>query len=507
MRIRTFIPRSFITALALYIVVSVGLSLQVLTVPGFISTDDYYHARIADEILQQRALAVNFPWLPQTILSPERFVDHHLLFHMYVSPWMHWGGLVGAKLAAVSLAAAVIVAAWGLLRHLKVPAAWLWALAVLAVSSPFVYRMLMVRAQGMALLVLILALIAVLSGRYRWLIPIAFAFTWLYNGFILMIGVAAAYTAATWLSSRQFTLKPLFYVVLGIGLGLVINPYFPHNVTFIAEHLGAKVDLESSIRVGNEWYPYTTAGLLENSGGSLIALAIGLILPGITGRKRDTAENTLLFMALLTLYMTLESRRFIEYFPAFAALFGAVSIARSTRGLIELLPTQLVPLAIPRVMIPVAFIALVISAGISLRGTQAMIDRAPDADYLSGAATWLEQNTPANTMVFQTDWDDFTRLFFHNTHNHYLVGLDPTYLQRADAELWDRWTAITQGRVSDPSIEIQRVFGATYVVSDTRHNTFEKKADEDPNMRLVYRDEYNLIWEIILEPIVTVDAS
>jgi hypothetical protein len=39
---------------------------------------------------------------------------------------------------------------------------------------------------------------------------------------------------------------------------------------------------------------------------------------------------------------------------------------------------------------------------------------------------WLKANT-LRSGVFQTDWDDFSQLFFHNTHNTYTLGLDPTY--------------------------------------------------------------------------------
>jgi hypothetical protein len=499
--------RTLLIGLALFIGFSGVFALLVFQVDGFISTDDYYHARIAAEIIQQRRLAVDFQWLPQTILSPEQFVDHHLLFHLYVAPWSYWGSMNGAKLAAVSLASAVVTAVWFLLRQMRVSTAALWTLTLVAVSSPFVYRLLMVRAQGMALLVLLIALLVLFSGRHRWLIVIAFAFTWLYNGFVLMLGVAAAYTIAVWLSDHRLDLRPLLYAALGIGLGLVINPYFPRNIVFIIEHLGAKVDLENSVRVGNEWYPYTTAGLLENSGGALIALAIGLILPGITGRRRDRHENTLLLVALLTLYMTLESRRFIEYFPAFAALFGVVALARSAHELAPFLPTQFKSLAVPRFILPVVALLLIVGTVFNLRGTTNMIANAPDVAYLAGAAAWLEDNTAAGTMVFQTDWDDFTRLFFHNTHNNYLIGLDPTYLQIANTDLWNQWTAITQGKVSDPSEIIRTAFAANYVVSDTHHGAFEQKAEADPNMRLVYRDRYNLIWEIIPHPLTMMGAT
>ena len=96
----------------------------------------------------------------------------------------------------------------------------------------------------------------------------------------------------------------------------------------------------------------------------------------------------------------------------------------------------------------------------------------------------------------QTDWDDFPYLFFHNTHNIYLVGLDPTYLERADPELWDLWVAVTQGEIHQPSAAIRSAFGATYVVSDAQHKAFTDKARDDPGMHLVYQDEYSYVWQI-----------
>ena len=105
-------------------------------------------------------------------------------------------------------------------------------------------------------------------------------------------------------------------------------------------------------------------------------------------------------------------------------------------------------------------------------------------------------HTPTGAPVFQTDWDDFTRLFYYNTHNTYLVGLDPTYLERADPQLWTDWVAITQGNWPVPSAAIQTEFGAAYVVSDTQHAAFAAQAETDPGLQLVYRDDHSLIWEV-----------
>jgi hypothetical protein len=116
------------------------------------------------------------------------------------------------------------------------------------------------------------------------------------------------------------------------------------------------------------------------------------------------------------------------------------------------------------------------------------------------ASAWLQKNTPAGSRVFQTDWDDFTRLYFYNTHNTYLVGLDPTYLQLYDAELYDLWVDISQGRVETPARTIADTFRADFVITDLKHKSFLREAKADPQLDEVYRDEYAAIFQVLDRP-------
>lgn len=463
---------------------------------GFIGTDDYYHTRIAAQIIEQNSLRLDFSWLPMTILSTDQFVDHHLLYHIYLAPFMAVGGITGAKLAQSIIFGAIAVACWSLLRTLNVRYAWLWTIGIIALSTPFLYRMLMIRTQGAAVLLLLITLQVLFQRRYLWLILLAFAFTWLYNGFVLLPAIVGLYAVASWITDRHILWRPIAFAVAGIALGLVINPYFPQNIAFILDHLGEKVDIGSSVRVGNEWYPYTTGELMENSLGALIAMAAGVLAGSFRKLGRDQIETTLLFVALLTLYMVFRSRRFIEYYPIFALLFCAAAWGRTDVPWGNFLPNWM--LRFPQAISYPIIIALpILALSIATVGqVHADIQNAKDFDYMRGASAWLMENTEPGEMIFQTDWDDFTRLFFHNTHNTYLVGLDPTYLQVANPILWNQWVAITQGLVDRPSVLIRDMFGARYVISDNRHEAFSQDAESDPAMQVVYQDEYSLIWLI-----------
>jgi hypothetical protein len=126
------------------------------------------------------------------------------------------------------------------------------------------------------------------------------------------------------------------------------------------------------------------------------------------------------------------------------------------------------------------------------------IDKSKPYRLYAGASAWLEQNTPAGALVFQTDWDDFPRLFFYNTHNTYLAGLDPTYMQLYDAKLYDLWVNITRGNVKQPSQVILDSFGARYVHTDLKHSNFIDVASDDPGLKEVYRDDDAVIFEVVL---------
>jgi hypothetical protein len=78
------------------------------------------------------------------------------------------------------------------------------------------------------------------------------------------------------------------------------------------------------------------------------------------------------------------------------------------------------------------------------------------------------------------------------------VGLDPTYLQLYDPELYDEWVQITQGKVELPAQMILDTFGARYVHTDLQHGNFLRVAKEDPGLQEVYRDSQAVLFEVIL---------
>ena len=253
---------------------------------GLAGNDGYYHVKMG-YLISQQGLTPDFSWLPLTLLNPDAYYNHHLLWHVYLSlfasvdPAVDGGAALtqSAKIASIIMPSLAFMVFWWILRDRNVPWASLWAIGLFAVSEAFLYRMSMPRAQSASLLVLALGVLWLLQGRYKLLIPLGFAYVWFYNAFPLLLVVAGVYVVATLMTERRFAWQALVYPLVGIALGVIINPYFPENVSFILNHVVPKLG-DSATRVGNEWYPYRTWTVIENSGFALGIFILGALALG-----------------------------------------------------------------------------------------------------------------------------------------------------------------------------------------------------------------------------------
>lgn len=486
---QTFIP------LVLFVLFFTGMAVIQFSTPDLPDNDGFYHIKFA-WLMRTEGLKPDFPYLPMSILNGEDFYDHHFLYHVALIPFTFGDLRLGAKWAAVTFSALAFTAVWYLFRRQKIPYAWLWALALLGISEAFLYRMSISRAQSLSLGVMALGLAWIFEGRYKHLAVLSFLYVWMYNAFPLMILLAGCYTVAVALLENRLELRPLTYAGIGILAGLIVNPYFPNNLIFTYHHFIAKLELAESIKVGNEWYPYDTGQLMENSLPALVAFTVGVLALGLTGRRMNTRIATTLFAVLLFGAMLFQARRFIEYFPPFALIFAAFSWG----AMFEFDNSMLTRLTAgkQKPLLPV-LLGLAIIAGIfkSVPAVQRQLADSKPYDLYEGSSAWLAQNSNEGEIIFQTDWDDFPRLFFYNSRNTYLAGLDPTYFQIYSPDLYREWVKITRGEVENPSRFIRSDFGARFVHTDLNHGGFIEQAENDPGLREVYRDDQSVLYEVI----------
>jgi hypothetical protein len=191
----------------------------------------------------------------------------------------------------------------------------------------------MAKAPPFAIIFLILGTYLLFEKKFWPLLPLAFIFTLTYDMFVLLLIAVLAWTIVVGWSEERFEWRPLVFVVGGIALGLIINPYFPHNLYLFYEHARMKITVgDFGTKVGQEWYPYDTAEFVVNCYVALAAMLVGYIAFDFSDRKR--AQRPLYFLIFATglLLMNARWKRFAEYFPPFAILFAAFSLESFWQG-------------------------------------------------------------------------------------------------------------------------------------------------------------------------------
>jgi len=104
---------------------------------------------------------------------------------------------------------------------------------------------------------------------------------------------------------------------------------------------------------------------------------------------------------------------------------------------------------------------------------------------LYGAAEWLKEHSRRGEIVYNVNWDMFPELFFWNTQNRYVSGLDPIFLFAYDQGWCWKAHHLQTGEATsqtwpsprshaspgeDTYAVVKRDFGASYLVLEPRRN-------------------------------------
>jgi hypothetical protein len=479
--------------------------------------DGYYHVkwtRVLWEGIKTKTFPPAFPWLPLTTLNSKDYVDHHLLFHIFQIPFAAVSDpRLGAKIGSAIFGGLAVLACYWLLLRYRVRYALVWLIGLLACSAPFLFRMNMAKAPPLAILYLVIAIHLFFKRKYWPLLVLALVFTWTYDLFVLLIMAAIFWVVTIAITEKRFEWRPLVFVLLGCAAGLVINPYFPHNLQLLIEHLQIKLTASDfDTKVGSEWYPYDSWEFLGNSAVACIAMVVGYIAFEPTERRRGHYPIFFLLFSTALMIMTARWKRIAEYWPPFAVLFAGFALQPWLEGfrpyLTRLPPDVLEELKpfldregmvtpekntnfrdlVQTILVVTVALGLSVFLFFNLRATSKEIGQSESHDYYRAGAAWLRTNVPPGQVIFNTDWDDFPRLFYYDSSHYYVSGLDPNYLYDKDPDLSRLYEHITLGREEDPGPLIRDRFGARYVFSDNEHHDFFEHARLSGWFDIVYED-------------------
>lgn len=499
---------------------------------GFVDGDSFYHIKMTE--LLAHGIVRDFPWLPFTTFATN-YIDHHFLYHVTLLPLITLlGPAVGMKLASALLTAGAITMFYVVVRGLGFRAPGFFTF-VLALSSDFFFRETLAKAPAFSLIFLLLGVLLIAKQKPVSLAILAFAYVWAYDGWPLLPAITVI-----WILSRslllpaltnvRYSLHVVFHEVIkptyrnlflgvsaGTIFGILINPYFPKNLSFYITHIIqiGLVNYQSQIAVGNEWHPVMFSTLIAAQPLLFILVPVSLVAICFAARRlsaarlRDDRIELLLsafaltIIAGLLLVETLRSKRNVDYSLPFLALAVAAFSTIGSAGFSELFKTvhQYISgwrrlLLIP---ISVAMLALVTSQVYFIMHARESISDGYNLEHYAAPDEWLKKNTPPQSIIFHTNWDTFPLLFYGNDQNRYIIGMDSTFFYAQDPVRYDLWYKIVYGEyVGDAINIIEHTFNSSYVFLDKGrdHDSFEKQLRLSPLAHVVYGDEVALIFKL-----------
>lgn len=519
LRLKNWLPHSPWVGVLLIFTVS-AFFFALTTAPAtFVDPDAFYHMTISEIMLKERMIITDFQWLQFTTLK-DAYVDHHLLYHVLLIPFIAaFGATAGMKIATVLLGAAVITFVYALLRHWGVRHAWIWSV-ILLFSYNFVFRLSLAKGNSFSMLIMLAGFYCLVEKKPRLLAGLSFFYVWSYGGFLqlqlmaLILAVFSFFGYITahnrlprWQALKNIARLPA-YSCMGAFAGLIIHPSFPKNIAFLWEQVVqiAIVNYQGTINVGAEWYPLAPEDLFMRSILTTLLVLVALSISVRHYRKLTPASKLSGVMAILFLLLTLKSRRAIEYAIPWTILWTALSVHQShiwNRWSKRIAQRWKASSSDTFSRVITASVGVYALVGLSVLGASAGVqlysayERGIPFDRYAAIGEWLEQNAEPNTIVFHDDWDVFPLLFHQAPSMRYIVGLDPTFMYRFNPELYTQWADVTTGKQQENLHSIiGETFASSYVVVDHEHEKMKNAVARSDGFERVYEDDDGVIFRV-----------
>jgi hypothetical protein len=510
---------------AAYVLAALAVSVPLrLRTPGIPGLDSYYHFRHADLYVRYGLWMKEFPWLVYSTIN--KFSgDIGYGFHVFLTPFtLLPDEVLGMKLASAVEAAIVLVALYLVLRRHRVRYAFAWPFYLLFLAPPITYTFIMTRPQTLTMGLMGLLLSFMVKGPAFGVLLSSFALAFFHlNAFPLVLMVVAVTALAKGVVESRWEWGKWLAGLAGIGVGWLLRPN-PIGVaqleyTQIVVHEAAR-HAQLPLLFGREWTPVAPAALSSFALPIVLWICATLYLFAATAsphfkvpaNRRTFLWSAISLSALFFVLMVLITKRFTPFWATSAVMVTAAAlsllITPSDDGEYRLSGRGARSAA-----------AAVMAA---LLGMLAWKGLAPDAAHVSWvspanrsvqtAAEALRGNGIAGEVVYNVDWGMFPGLFFSNTEDYYVSGLDPIFLYAYDPQLYWKSHHLATGRAVERTYSsqhrnestavdtyafVQEDLRASYIILDRRrYAELDAYLQSDPRFSSVLGEQHVALYAV-----------
>jgi hypothetical protein len=434
--------------------------------------DYFYHVSLSKQIMTSG--------FPETVPQAKdigwgvQFIDKEYLYHVITTFFYTYFGEPGIR--ASSLIFLAISSCTLLLHSLKALGArlFLFPLLLIALDPHFIRRMIMVRPHTLAVLLFVFIVLGFVSNKKYMILIASFLFALSYHG-LQIPGILIAASLFTAFVSQPGYLKLAGFCALGLIIGSLVHPYFPGNLSFLAQITNIIRDTSGvpSLPYGGEIYPWKTSEFLNYSLilGIVFALAMSTIGNMSESQREDDKKDFSLLMFLtvaFSLYLCVSflTPRGREYLIP-TAVFLAIQVLRHT----PITGTVLVTI--------VACTQLfILKDRFDFRSPK----EAKGRDELYAALDKIPADEKAH--MVNCNWSVSPYIMYRRPNLTFTDLLDPSFLFLANKTLHEARADMVFGRMPDYRFIVNDVFKAKYILCDDLLNNLS--LDSDPHFERIH---------------------
>lgn len=463
-------PVDWDRALEIAISVLLGLGFFLLLratpdIPG--GFDGYRHAKQASRLISEPHAMFADPWhLAYFWRAP---VDAWFGYHLLLAPFAYFFDLITAtKLFSSIVFGLMAYALFQWLRELGAKYRFVWVILAMTGSSITLSRATTLRPFLLSVLLTLLAAFCTVTDKPVKLAAVSLIHALSYSMFFL-VGMAPA----CWFLVRRDRRSGVAALscAAGIGLGLLLNPYFPENLRFdIVQASVVSLGQKAHVRMGGELYPATSWMWIVSCLPVMLPW-LGALMLRVWRRRSDPVTDLFLLLSATTFLGTLRVVRTLDFFVPFAILFAAAVISPYLKA--------------SRTDVAAVGLLLALPCAVNVYLTHQYVLEAPSLARYRGAAEYLRTNAP-DALVADMQWNDYQLLFFLNSRNRYVIGIEPTFTYLEDPRKYWLWLHISEDELATCDREYCGATGRTDVVSALSQDLGAQYVltDHDANPRL-----------------------
>ncbi len=486
------------------VLATVALAALQLTFSGLFDLDSYFHARAALD-LAQNGIQTEFPQAAFSTWA-DAYSDKDFLFHALIAPLVSEESLVsGGKWAVILLDLLLMLSMAFALRSLRIRFGAVWVLLLIAASTYYVSRLVPLRPHTLGLAFIAVEIALVARDRWKPLFFVSGLHVLAHSSFPLVFGLYGIRILVALLRRSPLPIRPGVALGAGVGVALVVHPYFPHNFEIayaqifrLAGHLWGSSSEIPLAAFGSELRPMGTAPFLRATPGWLPA-ALGLLATvAIRGVRRwSTRDLFLLVTTLAFVALAFASRRFLDMFILSATLLagGLWTTLAQERRLAALISSQPI--------LAGGSAAAVLSCliwGLTVAWTELPERFANQAygDTYEPTIQRLGELAAPDDVVYHPSWREFSVLYAFRPNGRYISGLDPVFLHEKDPRLFRKNWMLSRGLSKRAYEVLTEDFGARwiFVTTQTRFLAFRRLLARTPGIDRVWEGPASEIWAI-----------